>query len=375
MGLFDKKYCDVCGEKIGLLGNKKLEDGNLCKDCAKKLSPFFSERRHSTLDEIKQQLAYREENQKQLAFFNPTRTLGNDKKVHVDERNGKFIVTSSSNWREQNPDIIELSQVLSVNVDIREDKDEVKYRDNEGNYKSYNPPRYEYEYIFNVEISVDSPYFNLIKFELTKYGNRPDSRFSDVYRNYEREADELKRALMPSVYGNQQFNNGFTQPNMPYPQQNGFVRDGYQQQPMQGGYNQQGYQQQPMQGGYNQQGYPQQPMQSGYNQQGYQQQPMQGGYNQQGYQQQPMQGGYNQQGYPQQPMQSGYNQQGYQQQPMQGGYNQQGYPQQQYQQPAYQNNNGYSCRCDKCGWVPSDPQNVPKFCPQCGDTFDFEDMN
>ena len=30
MGLFDKKYCDICGEKIGLLGNRKLEDGNLC---------------------------------------------------------------------------------------------------------------------------------------------------------------------------------------------------------------------------------------------------------------------------------------------------------------------------------------------------------
>ena len=29
MGLFDKKYCDICGEKIGLLGNRKLEDGNL----------------------------------------------------------------------------------------------------------------------------------------------------------------------------------------------------------------------------------------------------------------------------------------------------------------------------------------------------------
>lgn len=25
MGLFDKKYCDVCGEKIGFLGNRKLE--------------------------------------------------------------------------------------------------------------------------------------------------------------------------------------------------------------------------------------------------------------------------------------------------------------------------------------------------------------
>ena len=58
MGLFDKKYCDVCGAKIGFLGNRKLEDGNLCKDCAGKLSPFFSDRRNSTVAEIKEQLAY-----------------------------------------------------------------------------------------------------------------------------------------------------------------------------------------------------------------------------------------------------------------------------------------------------------------------------
>ena len=52
MGLFDKKYCDFCGNKIGLLGNRKLEDGNMCKDCASKLSPWFGERRHSTKAEM-----------------------------------------------------------------------------------------------------------------------------------------------------------------------------------------------------------------------------------------------------------------------------------------------------------------------------------
>ena len=52
MGLLDKKYCDICGEKIGLLGNRKLEDGNLCKDCAKQLSPWFSDRRRSTVEDI-----------------------------------------------------------------------------------------------------------------------------------------------------------------------------------------------------------------------------------------------------------------------------------------------------------------------------------
>ncbi len=35
MGLFDKKICDICGEKIGLLGNRKLDDGNLWGLCKK----------------------------------------------------------------------------------------------------------------------------------------------------------------------------------------------------------------------------------------------------------------------------------------------------------------------------------------------------
>ncbi len=210
MGLFDKKYCDVCGEKIGLLGNRKLEDGNLCKDCARKLSPFFSERRSSTVAEIKEQLAYREENERQLGGFNPTLVFGNNEKVYVDTSARKFIVTRSTNWRGANPDIIDFSQVVSCDTDIVENKDEIYIEDSEGNRRSYNPPRYEVEYEFNFVIQVNSPWFSQVEFELSD-GNRPQSRMTDDYREYERQMYELQNLLMgggsaSSVYAQPTYN-------------------------------------------------------------------------------------------------------------------------------------------------------------------------
>lgn len=170
MGLFDKKYCDVCGEKIGLLGNRKLEDGNLCKDCAGKLSPWFSGRRHSALTDIKSQLAYREDNKAAVAGFHYTRKFGkNSPQLFVDENNCTFAVCSERELQNGNPDIISISSVTDCHFEEKEYRNEVKYKNNEGQMVSYNPPRYEYSYDYYMEIYVDHPYIDEIRFKLNDF--------------------------------------------------------------------------------------------------------------------------------------------------------------------------------------------------------------
>ena len=295
MGLFDKKNCDICGEKIGMLGNRKLEDGNLCKDCAKKLSPFCDDRRHSTVEQIRAHLQYREENKNALRAFAPTLTLGEDKKVYIDQMKGNFVVSRNKpgSWDEENPDVIPISAITSLTLDINEDRDEVYYKDAQGNNQSYVPPRYEYEYDFTLKFLVNTPYFDDFNVKLNNFSVK--NMGSPEYNRYQQLAQQAMNALgvgtMP-MNGGMGMNMGYGQPAMGYQQPMGYGQPamGYQQTM---GYGQpaMGYQQQPM-------GYGQQPMGQPM---GYQQQPM---GQQMGYQQQPMGQpmGYQQQPMNQQPM-------------------------------------------------------------------------
>ncbi len=197
--LFDKKECDICGGEIGLLGNRKLEDGNLCKACAEKLSPWMTDRRQSTVEEIRRHLAYREANKRMLANIHPTVVMGGNTKVYIDEAAGKFFVTRHSNWRDRNPDIIDFSQVIDVKTEVQEHRQEEYHRDREGRQVSFNPPRYRFSYEFTTTILVDSPFFGEISFELTE--QRPDNIRSEAYRYYEKTAEALHNALMPACGG------------------------------------------------------------------------------------------------------------------------------------------------------------------------------
>ena len=193
--LFEKKSCDICGKELGLLGKRKLEDGYLCKDCAGKLSPFFSERRSSTVQDIREQLAYREENKARVSSFTPTRTLGQRTRVLIDDDARAFaVVPAGSGWREANPDIIDFSQVTGCIVDVRETRTEIERELEDGTSVSYDPPRYDIDYDVYAIVQVNAPYFD----EITVKANtsRIETQGSPDYREAVRIAEEIREALL-----------------------------------------------------------------------------------------------------------------------------------------------------------------------------------
>ena len=197
--LFDKKICAICGGEIGLLGNRKLEDGNLCKDCAKKLSPFLTDRRRTTVEEIRQHLAYREQNQRVLLAMTPTKAFGHGyTKVYVDENQGTFIVTRDSNYMAHNPDVFSVSQVIGIRPSIHENRTELYHHDREGRSVPYTPRRYRVEYRFDMAIDLNTPFCNRIEFEVSS--DRPDSPIIPLYRELEAECVDMQNYLNPDNY-------------------------------------------------------------------------------------------------------------------------------------------------------------------------------
>ena len=169
--MFEKKECSLCGGEIGLLGNRKLEDGNCCKECAAKLSPWFDDRRHSTVAQIQAQLAYREENQAALNGFRPTLVFGEGYKLRAELENGvpsRFVIERYEGYRDENADLVSFRDVTSFNIDENEHREELKYKNSQGEEVSYNPPRYEYSYDFYAEISVNHPYFDDMRFRINR---------------------------------------------------------------------------------------------------------------------------------------------------------------------------------------------------------------
>ncbi|MGN0534264.1 MAG: DUF4428 domain-containing protein [Eubacterium sp.] len=326
MGLFDKKFCDICGEKVNTLTQQKLSDGYLCSDCKHKLGSFTSGWKQRSVEDVKKHLELREQNKQKYQQFSCTATAGGrNNAIQVDFNNRRFIFAiGNRDYKSGNPQVFEFSQLQDfwLEQEFRtlsdSDNDGVPDRyDNYDNRQNNNNSGFMGGFMNNmnmqssmVNVPLAAQPFIRNSSSFSSSGVREVSgivacfRVTDPYIT-----DVISFDVSNSITSNNQmelmqaYDAGVQI--MQLCQQ---IKQGGGQQPMNQGYGQ------PMQGGY-------QPMNQGYGQ------PMQqGGY-------QPMNNGYAQ---PQQPMNNGYAQ-----------------PQQPVQNAAW--------FCPNCG-----TQNTSNFCSGCG---------
>ncbi len=235
--VFEKKVCDVCGTPIEHFQNKKLRNGNCCKKCISELSPWFKDIKTATVENIRYQVYWRKQNYIKIQTFNPTKVMGTDFKVFVDESKHEFAVTQSSDHFSSRSDIINCECINRCIVDIIEYKKEIKYIDSNDETHSFVPPYFASSFDFFVEIGVTIPYINVIRFKINpspvnngqedkinlgqngiinkfkdmmyvnrsfngKTSNSDEVRTSIEYKKYEAIANEIKDCLL--YYKNQQ---------------------------------------------------------------------------------------------------------------------------------------------------------------------------
>ena len=216
MGLFDrfkKQDCEICGKEVGMFGYKKLKDGEICKDCVKLLSPWFEDRKESTVAQIKAQIAYRAQNAEELKSFQPTKTFGDKYYMFVEERDGvpyRFCVSPSEDYQKENADLVLFENVEEVIIDI-DDHAHEHHNDEE----DPDDVTYDLSYSFRVNFIIkNNPYFDSMHFELNsedvevfsvglKYYGGEDSdefeyfnglypEFVEKYKKYKTMCDEIE---------------------------------------------------------------------------------------------------------------------------------------------------------------------------------------
>lgn len=188
---FEKKYCSICEEEIGLFGNNKLEDGNMCDSCAAKLTPYFPSSKYKTtsVELIKKQLGYRRKNKKLLKEFKTTRIIGLDgMRLLVDEKNQQFVALhAKKELSKSNPDIIKYNLILGARLELKENesKTELTYIGKDGQTKKYNPPRYKYSYSYDVFVVIDvrKKYFKQMRIQVNDYTIYSETKNPSDYKN------------------------------------------------------------------------------------------------------------------------------------------------------------------------------------------------
>lgn len=134
------------------------------------MSPWFRLRQDITPDELRAHLAYRENNKTLLSDFRPTLRLWKNPTLYLDNVQRRFAVSDAltKDFPTENPDILEYGQILQCDVQIEENRTELKQFSPGLGRISYRPKRYNYRFNVWVRILTAHPFFHEMRFCLNR---------------------------------------------------------------------------------------------------------------------------------------------------------------------------------------------------------------
>lgn len=179
MGLFSKN-CAICGGSGSALSSKKLADGYICSNCISRLSPWFDDYKHSSTEDIRRQLEYREDNRKALDDFEVTKAWGIKKYADAmqfvyDAGKRQFVICEGpadtmEDFADRNPDIISFDQVKDVWLEVdeywTEGNGEFEARPFNQNLTQDKYKEVYWRYDFYLGIRTDHPYAGEIRYKM-----------------------------------------------------------------------------------------------------------------------------------------------------------------------------------------------------------------
>ena len=193
MGLLNNKECAICAQMVGAVHAKKVTDGIICRDCRKKLSPFFKDFKTSSVDEIRKQLEYRKKNNELLSYFCPTRVYIGRNELYFDDYLRKFCVVENEDYRESNADLIDYAQVVHAHCWIEKSSKE------ETDFLGNGTGDYYYEYHFKMILDIDHAYFHCIELEISDFYNPPTSVDSELFQRLTLESEEILKSFTQQI--------------------------------------------------------------------------------------------------------------------------------------------------------------------------------
>ena len=110
----NNEVCSLCQNPLTAFGSKVAKDGVICRDCAKKASPFLTDEdiKRRSIARMKNHLEYRERNLKKLANFRPSKEVDGKYRLCVEEKRNRFLFSKRNNWEAENPDIFYFRQMF-----------------------------------------------------------------------------------------------------------------------------------------------------------------------------------------------------------------------------------------------------------------------